>query len=165
MEMLEYMKSLPSDSLVVAPPGLHSSWVAALSGMKVLGGDPSQMVGDRYLGDPESDLIINSPDVKQKMEIIRKYGVNYIYISAHDPAYMTWSPHLDKNGVKAFNNATYFEITKVISDSYGYTDLIKVREDVKPKYNIETINWNVTAAGYLISILSCIILMYLIYKK
>lgn len=159
MEMLEYMKSLPTDSLVVAPPGLHSSWVSALSGMNVLGGDPSQMLGDRYLGDHESELIINSPDVNQKMEIIRKYGVNYIYISAHDPAYMVWSPHLDINGVKAFNNFIYFEITKVISDSYGYTDLIKVREDLKPKYNIEKINWNVTAAGYLISIICFIIIV------
>jgi hypothetical protein len=159
MEMLEYMKSLPADSLIVAPPSLHSSWVSALSGMNVLGGDPSQMVGDRYLGDPESDLIINSPDVNQKMEIIRKYGVNYIYISAHEPAYMVWSPHLDKNGVKAFNNSTYFEIIKVISDSHGYTDLIKVREDLKPKYNIEKINWNVTAVGYLISIICFIIIV------
>jgi len=72
---------------------------------------------------------------------------------------MVWSPHLDKNGVQAFKNSTYFEITKVSSDSYGYTDLIKVREDLKPKYNIEKINWNVTAAGYLISIISFIILI------
>lgn len=165
MAMLEYMESLPSGSLVVAPSGLHSSWVAALSGMNVLGGESSQMLGDRYLGDYESDLIINSSDINKKMELIRKYGVNYIYISTHQSINMTWNPNFDRNGVSAFNNATYFETNNVIKDGYGYTFLIKVREDLKPKYNTGKINWNITAAGYLISILSFITLIFIIYKK
>jgi hypothetical protein len=161
MAMLEYMESLPSDSLVVAPSSLHSSWVAALSGRNVLAGESSQMLGDRYLGDYESDLIINSPDINTKMELIRKYGVNYIYISTHESASMVWNPHFEKNGLEAFNNDTYFETTKVINDSFGYTFLVKVREDLKPKYNSEKINWNITIVGYLISLLSLILLVNL----
>lgn len=165
MAMLDYMESLPSDSLVVAPSSLHSSWVSALSGRNVLGGESSQMLGDRYLGDYESDLIINSPNISKKMELIRKYGVNYIYISTHQSTNMVWNPHFEKNGIEAFNNDTYFETTKVINDGYGYTFLVKVREDLRPKYNIEKINWNITIVGYFISLLSFIIFISIIYKK
>lgn len=161
--MLEYMQGLPSGSLVAAPPSLHSFWVSALSGVNALGGDSSQMLEHRYLGDGDSDLIINSPDVNQKMEIIRKYGVNYIFIPVHKPVYMVWNPSLEQKGFEAFNNSAYFEVDKVFKDSYGGTVLIKVRENLKPKYNIEEIDWSATAAGYLVSIISFIVFVY-IYK-
>ena len=90
MMMLEYMKNLPPDSLVVAPPGIHSFWVSALSGMKVLGGESSQMMEHRYLGDMDSDVVINSPDIEQKMDIIRTYGIGYIFISGR--VHLTQTP-------------------------------------------------------------------------
>ena len=163
ISMLEYMKTLPSGSLVVAPSGIHSFWVSALSGQNVLAGDSSQMMEQTYMGDSDSDLIINSPDIGRKMEIIRKYGVNYVYISVHRSLYMVWTPLNDLKGIEAFNDTSYFEINKVYEDGYGATILIKIKEDLKPKYNIEKINWNSTAAGYLISIISFLVFVYL-YK-
>jgi hypothetical protein len=67
---------------------------------------------------------------------------------------MVWNPHIDEGGVKAFDNPAYFEVDKIFEDSYGSTVLVKVREELKPNYNLEEIDWNATAAGYLISIIS-----------
>jgi len=165
MAMLEYMQHLPQDSLVVAPPGIHSFWVSALSGVKVLDGESSQMMEHRYLGDRDSDIIINSPDVDQKMNLIRKYGVNYIFVSLHKPLYMVWHANLNPKGIEAFNNSTYFEVEKVFRDAYGVTVLIKVREQLRPNYNIEIINWRVTMAGYAISIITILVLVYIIRRE
>jgi hypothetical protein len=163
MQMLEYMENLSPESLVAAPPGINGFWVPALSGVRILGGESSQMIEHRYLGDGESNQIINSPDADSKMEIIRKYGVNYIYIPVHEHVNMVWNPYLEKDGIEAFNNASYFEVIKIFKDVYGYTALIKVRENLKPNFNIEKIDWAATIAGYLISILSLTIAVY-IYK-
>ncbi len=157
--MLEYMTYIPPGSLVAAPPSLHSFWVPALSGVNVLGGESSQMLGHRYFGDNDSNTIINSPDVEQKMDIIRKYGVNYIYIPLHRPAYMVWNPDIDRKGIEAFNNATYFEINKIFNDPDGATFLIKVKEKLTPKYNPEKIDWNVTIIGYLLSLATLLALV------
>lgn len=165
ISMLEYMKSLPSGSLVAAPPNIQSFWVSALSGVNVLGGESSQMLAHRYLGDGDRDLIINSPDVNQKMEIIRKYGVNYIFIPFHKPVYMVWNPQLDESGLEAFNNSAYFEVDKVFKDNYGSTVLLKVREELKPTYNIEKIDWNITVAGYIISMISFLGFVYMYRSK
>ncbi|NJD76641.1 MAG: hypothetical protein FIB08_06020 [Candidatus Methanoperedens sp.] len=160
--MLEYMTYLPPGSLVAAPPSLHSFWVPALSGVNVLGGESSQMLGHRYFGDNDSNTIINSPDVEQKMNVIRKYGVNYIYVPLHRPANMIWNPDLDRKGVETFNNSTYFEINKIFNDPDGATYLIKVREKLKPQYNVEKIDWNVTIAGYLLSLATLLALIYIL---
>ncbi|MDD1682935.1 MAG: hypothetical protein LUO98_03770, partial [Methanoregula sp.] len=60
---LEYMKDLPEGTLVVAPLSVQSFWVSALSGVHVLGGESAQMLNHRYLGDHDSNIIINSADV------------------------------------------------------------------------------------------------------
>ena len=162
IRMLEYMQYLPPGSLVAAPSGVNGLWVPALSGVNILGGWPSQLVEHRYLGDDDSDLIINSPDVNKKMELIRKYGVNYIFIPIHSRINMVWNPSLDKEGIEGFNNQTYFEIRRVITDTYGSTALVKVKEKLQPKYNIEKIDWSVTIAGYFISFFSLLIFVYLL---
>lgn len=153
--MVEYMdQNLPSDSLVVAPPGIQGFWVSALSGARILGGESSQMLNHQFLGEDESYTILNSVDVEQKMELIRKYGVNYIYLPLHEPVSTIWNPSFRIAGISAFNNETYFEEVNSFSDSWGRTVLLKVREDLKPHYNQLPINWIVTAIGYIVSLLS-----------
>ena len=150
----DYMQDLPSGSLIVAPPSIQSSWFSAIPGVRVLGGESSQMVDPGYRGDNDSDMIINSPDINRKMELIRKYGVNYIVIPYHKSRYLMWEPTIEKDGIDAFNNPEYFEVVKFFKDNYGSKVLLKVREHLTPDYHIETTNWNVTIAGYLISIFS-----------
>ncbi len=165
MQMLDYMQGLPQGSLVVAPPSLHSFWVPALSGVNVLGGESSQMIEHRYIGDGDSNLIINSPDIDLKMGLIRKYGVNYIFIPIHEPLFMVWNPLLEEKGLQTFNNSTYFEVNRVFKDAYGMTVLVKVKEDLVPKYNAVKIDWNVTVAGYVISVLSLLVFVYVPKKR
>jgi len=153
--MVDYMQqNLPSDSLVVAPPGIQGFWVSALSGVRILDGESAQMLGQTYLGDRDSEKIINSADVEQKMQIIRKFGVEYIYIPYHKDVVTIWNPDLSPAGVRAFNNETYFENIKIYNDDYGFTALVKVREELQPQYIEEKIDWTVTAIGYIISITS-----------
>jgi len=163
--ILDYMHSLPSNSLVVAPSGVQSFWVSALSGVKVLGGESAQMLEHRYSGNSDSDIIINSPDVKQKMELIRKYGVNYIFIPYHQPVYMMWNPELEKPGIDAFNNPAYFEVKKFFTDQYGSTVLLKVRENLTPNYNIKKIDWDITIVGYMVSIFIFLGCLYMCTSK
>jgi hypothetical protein len=162
---LEYMQGLPSGSLVVTPSGVQSFWVSALSGVNVLGGESSQMLNLRYLGNGDSDLIINSPDVNQKMVLIRKYGVNYIFLPNHKPVYMMWNPGLERPGIDAFNNPVYFEVKKNFTDHYGSTVVLKVRENLIPNYNIKKIDWDITFVGYLVSIFSFIGCVYMCTSK
>jgi asparagine N-glycosylation enzyme membrane subunit Stt3 len=152
--MVDYMQGLPSGSLVVAPPSIQSFWFSAIPGVYVLGGESSQMLDAGYRGDGDSDSIINSPDINRKMELIRKNGVNYIVIPYHESRYLMWNPAIEKNGIDAFNNPAYFEVVKFFNDDYGSTVLLKVREDLSPKYHVQEINGSVTIAGYLVSILS-----------
>jgi hypothetical protein len=160
--MLGYMEqNLPPDSLVVAPPGIQGFWVSALSGARILGGESSQMLGEHYLGYQDSDIIINSEDIEQKMEYIRKFGVEYIFIPIHRDFSIIWNPHLEPEGIMLFQNETYFELEKTYHDSFGNTLLIKVREPVQPQYHVVTVNWVVTAIGYLISLVSLIGLIFL----
>ena len=155
--MLEYMEeNLPPDSLVVAPPGIQGYWVSALSGARILGGDTSQMCNYTYLGDRDSSLIINSPDVEQKMELIHQFGVNYIYLPLHEDLPAVWNPDLDPEGIHAFNNDTYFEGVNMFSDDWGSTILLKVRGELQPQYHHLEINWTVTTIGYIISLFSLV---------
>jgi hypothetical protein len=154
--MADYMQNLPAGSLVVSPPGIQSFWFSSLSDIHVLGGESPQMIDIGYQGDGDSDTIINSPDINLKMELIRKYGVNYIVVPLHNAQYGVWNVPIDQNGFNAFNNSKYFDIQNFLSDDYGGTVLIRVRENLSPKYNTESFNWNITIAGYLSSILSFI---------
>jgi hypothetical protein len=161
MAMVDYMQTLPPDSLVAAPPSLHGFWVSALSGVNILGGESAQMIDIHYLGDRESSLIINSPDVNLKMKIIRKYGVKYIFIPLHTPVYMVWKPQLEREGIEAFDNSTYFEVDKVFEDEYGETILIKVRENLTSQFNVKKIDWGITSVGYFVSIISFLLCLYI----
>ena len=152
--MADYMQGLPSGSLVVTPPSVQSFWFSAISGVHVLGGESAQMLDLGYQGNSDSDTIINSQDLNQKMELIRKYGVNYIVIPYHNSPYLMWNPVIDNNGINIFNNTEYFEVVKYFKDDYGSTVLLKVRENLSPEYKIPEINWGVTTTGYLISILA-----------
>ena len=161
----EYMQGLPPSSLVVAPSGVQSFWFSAISGIHVLGGESSEMLGPGYRGDKDSDAIINSPDINRKIELIRKYGVNYIVIPYHESRNLMWNPAIEKSGIDVFNNPAYFEVIKYSTDEYGSTVLLKVRENLTPNYNVEVINWNITIVGYLISIFSFFGFLYMTRSK
>jgi len=159
--MADYMQDLPAGSLVVAPPSVQSNWFSATAGIHVLGGESSQMIDRDYEGDGDSDLIINSPDINKKMELIRKYGVNYIIIPYHESQYLVWNPIIEKEGIDVFNNPEYFEVVTFFEDDYGSTLLLKVRENLAPVYDVEVIDWNVTIVGYLISVFSLFGFLYM----
>jgi hypothetical protein len=164
--MVEYMQeNLPPDSLVVAPPGIYGFWVSGLSGVKILGGESSQMIGHEYLGNTDSDKILNSGNAEDKMEIIRKYGVNYVYIPIHLHSPNLWDYNIDLSGFESFNNTTYFEVETGFQDHFGYTYLIRVRENLTPQYHPENINWTVTALGYIVSLASLLGFVYLQRKQ
>jgi hypothetical protein len=99
------------------------------------------------------------------MELIRKYGVNYIVIPYHESQYLMWNPEIYKTGIDAFNNPAYFDVVKFFSDDYGSTVLLKVHEDLSPKYNSTESNTGVTIAGYLISILGFFGFAYISVSK
>jgi len=159
--MANYMQGLPHGSLVVTPPGVQSFWFSAISGVHVLGGESPQMLNVGYQGNGDSDTIINSPDINRKMELIRKYGVNYIVIPYHDSPYLMWNPVIDKTGIDVFNNPAYFDVVTFYKDDYGSTVLLKVHEDLSPTYNIPESNGSVTFAGYLISMLGLVVFGYI----
>ena len=163
--MVDYMRGLPSGTLVVTPPGIQSFWFSAIPGVRVLGGESSQMLDVGYQGNSDSDTIINSPDINVKMEFIRKYGVNYIVIPYHESRNLMWNPAIEKSGIDVFNNPAYFEVVKYSTDDYGSTVLLKVRENLTPSYNVEVINWNITIVGYLISIFSFFGFVYMTRSK
>jgi len=150
---LNYMEqNLPPDVLVVAPPSIDGFWVSALSGVRILGGETSQLMGREYSGDMDSYMIINSPDTEEKMALIRKYGVNYIFLPVHEDVPAVWNPEIDQGGIDGFSNDTYFIVEQYYRDYYGYTALIKVREELPPQYHEEHINGTVTAVGYVVSL-------------
>lgn len=153
IDMANYMQGLPPGCLVVAPSGIQSFWFSAISGVHVLGGESPQMLDVGYQGNADSDTIINSPDINKRMELIRKYGVNYIVIPYHAAQYQMWNTVIHPGGIDADNNSEYFDVVKIFNDNYGSTVLLKVREDLSPKYNNTECNTGVTIAGYLISIL------------
>jgi hypothetical protein len=163
--MADYMQGLPAGSLVVAPPSIQSFWFSALSSAHVLGGESPQMIDVGYQGNGDSNTIINSPDINIKMDLIRKYGVNYIVIPYHESQYATWNPSIKTDGIKVFNHSAYFDVVTYYTDDYGGTILLKVHENLIPQYNSENINWNVTIAGYLISILALCGFVYLGYDR
>ena len=165
MEMVEYMQTLPAGSLVVAPPGIQGFWFSALSGVHILGGESAQMIGQHYSGEADSDTIINSPNVNQKMDLIRKYGVNYIVIPYHGNNYAVWNRVLNEEGIDAFNNSLYFAVDKYFSDSSGSTVLLKVKENLTPAYAPEQVDWGITATGYLISIVTLCGFGYFWYSR
>jgi hypothetical protein len=165
ISMVDYMEGLPPGSLLVAPSSIQSFWFSAIPGVHVLGGESPQILDVGYQGNRDSDTIINSPDINLKMELIRKYGVNYIVLPYHKSRYLMYNPTMEINGIDAFNNPAYFEVVKFFKDDYGSTVLLKVREDLSPKYRVPESNVSVTIAGYLISILSFFGFVYISISK
>lgn len=162
----EYMKGFAPGTLVAAPPSVQSFWFSALSGVRVLGGESAQiLLFPGYRGDGDTGAIINSPDAEKKMELIRKYGVNYVVIPYHTPEYMMWNPDLNQAGVDAFNNTKYFAVEKFFEDRYGSTVIIRVKEELTPRYNTPETPLVPTAAGYLVSLAAFAGCLYLCSGK
>jgi hypothetical protein len=76
-----------------------------------------------------------------------------------------YNPTMEINGIDAFNNPAYFEVVKFFKDDYGSTVLLKVREDLSPKYRVQESNVSVTIAGYLVSILSFFVFVFISISK
>jgi hypothetical protein len=155
--MVNYMeKNIEPGSLVLAPSGIQGFFLSGLSGTRILGGESAQMLDVKYDGFEDTNNIINSPDVEEKMNLIRKYGINYIVLPIHQNIPTIWNPSYRIAGINAFNNETYFKVVISYHDSWGVTELLKVNENLQPNYNPLPINWEITIIGYIVSILSFI---------
>lgn len=165
INMTRYMQILPAKSLVVTPAGVDGFWFSAAAGVHILGGESSQMIGNHYLGDKDSNIIINDPNPDRKMELIRKYGVNYVVIPYHTSQYLMWNTQLNKSGIDAFNNPSYFEVITFFKDDFGSTVLLKVKENLVSRYQKEDRNWGVTITGYLVSIVSILGFVYVMRRE
>ena len=165
-KMLEYMQqNTPESSLIVAGGGVPSFWVSAISKRPVLGGASSQMIGERNDFNWASDTILNSPDIDHKMELIRQYGVNYIYLQVYPQKIKMWIQPLNMKGLIPFNNEMYFTIDKRMRlPDGGEVVLLKVNEATPRKTNVPYINWPLTYLSYAISIL-ILVCMVIYYKK
>jgi hypothetical protein len=168
LETLNWVENnISSESLFVAPGGITSFWISALGGVHVLGGESSQILGDKFDGNSYSNTIINSPNVDEKMDLIRKFGVQYIYITTRSNVYLLWNNDYNIEGIKAFDNPKYFEIIYMKQGSFSSTYIIKVKEDLTPKYSVSKINEGITIFGYAISLTGLVIMIFVTksYRK
>ncbi|MCE8427959.1 MAG: glycosyltransferase family 39 protein [Candidatus Methanoperedens sp.] len=158
LDALNYIEStIPSDALVAAPPGITSFWVSAIGGVHVLGGESSQILGEKFDGNSYSDIIINSPNIDEKLDLIRKFGVQYIYITIRPKIPLLWNNDYNLNGLRVFTDQKYFQIIYEKEGPYiSSVYFIKVKEDLIPRYNYPKIDKNVTIYGYLISVITLI---------
>ena len=166
LESLNWVQNnISPDALFATPSGITSFWVSALGGVRILGGESSQMLGERFDGNSYSDTIINSPNVTEKMDLIRKFGVQYIYLTIRSPETpLLWKNSYNAEGIKAFENPTYFEIAYKKEDKISGTYVIKVKEVLSPKYHVPIIDKSVTILGYGISLVSLIVMMMLLIR-
>lgn len=167
LESLNWVQNnIPSDALFATPSGITSFWISALGGVHVLGGESSQMLGEKFDGNSYSDIIINSPNVTEKMDIIRKFGVKYIYVTVRSPVNrLLWRNDYNFEGLKAFEDQRYFEFIHKKEDRISGVYVIKVKENLSPKYNVPKIDKGVTVLGYMISLIALIIMIRLITVK
>lgn len=157
--------NIPSESLFVAPGSITSFWISALGGVHVLGGESSQMLGQKFDGNSYSDIIINSPDINQKMDLIRKFGVQYIYLTIRPGIPLLWRNDYNIEGLNVFGNEKYFGLVYQKEDNMSLIYIIKVKENLVPKYNIPKIDKNITVLGYIISIVTLIIMILIIRNR
>jgi len=157
--------NIPSDSLFVTSPGITSFWVSALGGVHVLGGESSQMLGDKFDGNSYSYDILNSPNIDEKLKLIRKFGVQYIYLTIRPGMPLLSRDNYNIEGLKAFGNEKYFELIYKKQDRISTVYILKIKENLTPKYNIPNIDKNMTILGYIISIMALIIMIVVIYGK
>ena len=148
-------KNIPQDVLFATPSGITSFWVSALGGIHVLGGESSQMLGEKFDGNSYSDTIINSPSIDEKLNLIRKFGVQYVYITVRTPVRsLLWKNEYNVDGLKAFDNAQYFEFIHKKEDSISGVYVVKIKENLSPNYNLPKIDKGVTILGYIISMMT-----------
>ncbi len=167
LESLNWVQNnIPSDALFATPSGITSFWVSALGGVHVLGGESSQMLGEKFDGNSYSDTIINSPNVTEKMDLIRKFGVQYVYVTVRSPTNrLLWINKYNIDGLKAFDNPKYFEFVHKKEDTISGVYIIKIKENLIPKYNVPKIDKGVTILGYIISLITLIIMIRLVTRK
>jgi hypothetical protein len=166
LETLNFVEhNISSESLFVAPGGITSFWVSALGGVHILGGESSQILGNKFDGNSYSDTIINSPNIDEKMNLIRKFGVQYIYLTSRPNIYLLWNNEYNIDGIKAFNNSKYFELIYRKQDPLSITYIIKVKEDLTPKYNTPKINTGITIFGYAVSLVTLAIIIVVIKRR
>jgi hypothetical protein len=166
LESLNWVQNnIPSDTLFATPSGITSFWVSALGGVHVLGGESSQMLGEKFDGNSYSDAIINSPNITEKMDLIRKFGVQYVYVTVRSSSRsLLWKTEYNIEGLKALNNPTYFDFVYKKEDSISGVYVIKVKENLSPKYNIPKIDKGITHLGYGISLDTIIIMIILLVR-
>ncbi len=167
LESLYWVQNnIPSNALFATPPGITSFWVSALGEVHVLGGESSQMLGERFDGNSYSDIIINSPNITEKIDLIRKFGVQYVYITIRSPInYLLWTNNYNIEGLKAFDNPQYFEFVHKKEDKISGVYIIKIKENLTPKYSIHKIDKGVTALGYMISLVALMMMIILVKRK
>lgn len=167
LESLNWVQNnIPSDALFATPSGITSFWISALGGVHVLGGESSQMLGEKFDGNGYGDTIINSPSVSEKMDIIRKFGVQFVYITVRLPINsLLWTNNYNNEGLKAFEDSRYFELVHKKEDKISGAYVFKVKEVLSPKYNIPKIDKGVTILGYGISLAAIIVMIRLITRK
>jgi hypothetical protein len=167
LESLNWVQNnIPSDALFATPSGITSFWISALGGVHVLGGESSQMLGEKFDGNGYSDTIINSPNVTEKMDIIRKFGVQYIYITIRSPINnLLWKNTYNNEGLKTFEDSRYFELVHKKEDKISGAYVFKVKEILSPSYNIPKIDKGVTILGYGISLVTLLIMIRLIVEE
>ena len=167
LESLNWVQNnIPSDALFATPSGITSFWISALGGVHVLGGESSQMLGEKFDGNGYSDTIINSPNVTEKMDLIRKFGVQFVYITVRQPiSSLLWKNEYNIDGLKAFEDSRYFELVHKKEDKISGAYVFKVKEFLSPKYNVPEIDKGITILGYVISLTSLIIMIRLIIRE
>jgi hypothetical protein len=123
------------------------------------------MLGEKFDGNSYSDAIINSPNITEKMNLIRKFGVQYIYVTARSSSrFLLWKNEYNIEGLKAFDNPTYFDFVYKKEDSISGVYIIKVKENLSPKYSIPKIDRSMTILGYGISLVALIIMIRLVTR-
>lgn len=167
LESLNWVQNnITPGALFATPSGITSFWISALGGVHVLGGESSQMLGEKFDGNSYSDIIINSPNVTKKMDLIRKFGVQFVYITVRPPVRnLLWKNAYNIEGLKAFNNQTYFEIIHKKENSISGAYVIRIKENLSPKYNIPKIDKGITILGYMISLVCLFVMIRLIIKE
>lgn len=167
LESLNWVQNnIPSDALFVTPSGITSFWISALGRVHILGGESSQMLGEKFDGNGYSDTIINSPSISEKMDIIRKFGVQYVYITIRSPINnLLWTNKYNSEGLKAFEDSRYFELVHKKEDKISGAYIFKVKEVLSPKYNNPKIDKGMTILGYGISLATLIMMIRLAIRK
>jgi len=149
----EVEEIVPPGALVAAPGLVQSFWLSAESGVHVLGGESSTLIGYQFLGGGDSDKIMDDTTVQGKMEIIRQYGVNYVYIpmNYYYPGRLVHSFTIES--IEPFDNETYFDVVYFAEDPVdGYVFLIEVLEDLTPQYNQQITDNTLTITSYILSL-------------